>query len=273
MISEAAKSCLSNANVVIDEVDMIINTGLYSENHLTEPAKAALIQNSLNGKYQSLEEEWEEAGNIFSFDLNNGAGGLINALQVIDGFIETGEVENGLIVTGDVKPLTEVDETRGFKNGAAAVLVSKNSKKKGFVHFKTETFTEFIDDVKSTTNWDTGKFRFIKNRNKHYVSHCEECIKKTIHSFFTEQDLSWNDFDIICTSQIPERFTEQLTIHLSKEGKVIQINDDNETYSAGLLFSLKNIFQTPEFSNAGNILFLTVSPGITVSLAHYKNEQ
>lgn len=165
MISEAANSCLNDANVLIDDVDMIINTGLYSENHLTEPAKAALIQNSLNGKYKSLEEEWMEAGNIFSFDLNNGAGGLINALQVMDGFIETGEVKNGLIVTGDVKPLTDVDESPGFKNGAAAILVSKNSKKRGFIHFRTETFTEFIDDAKSTTNWDTGTFRFIKNQN------------------------------------------------------------------------------------------------------------
>jgi 3-oxoacyl-[acyl-carrier-protein] synthase III len=252
---------------------MIINTGLYSENHFTEPARASLIQNSLNGKYTSLEEEWQEAGNIFSFDLHSGGGGVIHALQIIDGFTQTDEIENGLIVSGDVKPLRDSRESLQFQNGAAAILVSKIPGKKGFVHFRTETFTEYKDDVKSTTNWDTGKFRFITNQNINYLNHCLECTLQTVKTFFTEQNLSWEDFDLVFTSQIPKGFASLLRNNINMEKKFIQINNEYVGYTAGLIFSLARIFNTSEFTNARNILFITVGSGITVSLAHYRNNE
>ncbi len=272
MISKAAKTCLLEAGVLIEEVGMIINTGLYSENHLTEPAKASLIQNSLNGKYTSLEEEWMEAGNIFSFDLHSGGGGVLQALQIIDGFVQSNEIEYGLIVSGDVKPIKAINGCCEYKNGAAAILVSNTPEKKGFVHFKTETFTTYIDDVRSNTFWDNGQFKLDKNQNNNYLSHCVECALHAVNSYFDEQNLIWNDFDLVFTSQIPIGFSAQLRKHIKTKNKYFLIENDHKTYSAGLLFSLADVFNSCEFKNAKNILFITVGSGITVSVAHYRND-
>ena len=271
LISKAAKSCLLRAGVLIDEVGMIINTGLYSENHLTEPAKASLIQNSLNGKYTTLKEEWMEAGNIFSFDLHSGSGGVLQALQIIDGFIQTKEIENGLIVAGDVKPLKAENGSCEFKNGAAAILVSNTPEKKGFVRFKTETFTTYIDDIKSNTVWNNAQFKFVKIQNDNYLNHCVKCALYTVNSYFKEQNLSWNDFDMVLTSQIPKGFSTQLRKHVRIEKKFFPVQTEYRNYSAGLLFSLADVFNSSEFRDAQNILFISVGSGITVSLAHYEN--
>lgn len=272
LISEAAQKCLENAGVSIDEIGLLINTGLYSENHLNEPAKASLIQNWLNGKYHSLAEEWEEAGNIFSFDLHSGGGGLINAIRVVHNFIASGEIEKGLIVAGDVRPIGISNKWHGFVNGAASLLISNSQGNKGFTSFKTETFTEFINDVESRTDWNTGKFKLVTKYNPDYTEHCIRCACKTIDTFFKEENLNWDHFDCVLTSQSPRKFRQGFAKQTGIANKTISLDSEDENYSSGLLFSLVEIFQSSNFINAKNILLLTVGAGITVSLAHYRNE-
>ena len=270
LISQAAKSCIDKSGLSIGNIGMLVNIGLYSENHLTEPAKAALIQNSLNKKYVPLGEEWQETGNLFSFDLHSGGGGIINAFEVMDSFIQSNEIENGLIVSGDIKPETGVTENYNYKTGAAAVLISNSNKKRGFVKFKTKTYTEFISNFKSATNWDTGKLMFTIKQYKHYLSNCVECTVNTIDEFLHEEKLTMGDIDLILTSQSPKGFSNNLQNNLN-ENKIIHLNNNREIFSSGLLYSLNQTFYNNEFDKAKNLLFITVGAGITVSLAYYKN--
>ncbi|MEN8116107.1 MAG: hypothetical protein ABFS16_03970 [Bacteroidota bacterium] len=271
LVSEAAKKCLLTANVNIDNVGMLINTGVYSENHLKEPALASLIQNRLNGKYQTLEEEWKESANLFSFDLHSGGGGIIHAFEVMDSFIQANDFKNGLIVSGDVKPETGVTENYNYKSGAAAVLVSKSNEQKGFTKFKTETFPGFIKDFESATNWDKGRFRFVTRQSANYLKNCVDCTVKTINNFIEEEQISWSDMDRIITSQSPKGFAQNLQDNLKHGEKVVQLKNRPEIYSSGLLFSLNHFLQSKELIENKNLLFVTVGAGITVSLAYYKN--
>ena len=92
----AAKRCLKNAGAGIRDVGMLIYSGVYNENHLKEPAFAALLQNRLQHKSRCRNFLNKDLGDVFSLDLYNGGGGVISAIQVIDGFIQSGQLLAGV---------------------------------------------------------------------------------------------------------------------------------------------------------------------------------
>ncbi len=67
-----------------DDVDLLINAGIYRDPNLTEPALAALIQQDIGA---NPEDPHVDAHGTFSFDITNGTCGLLNGLQIVDGFL------------------------------------------------------------------------------------------------------------------------------------------------------------------------------------------
>lgn len=266
----ASKRCLKNAGKCIEDVGMLINSGVYTENHIREPAFAALLQKRLQKKpcVQNLIKK--EFKNIFSFDFYNGGGGVLNIIQIIDGFIQSGEIENGLVVAGDTKPVSGSAENYNYSSGAGAIFLSKKQESIGFVKFETETFPEFVDDYKSTTNWDTGRFRFIIYQKKDFLKNCVECAIQSMQQFLKEAILNWSDIDLVITSVSPKGFGKELQHKLGLKDKIVRLNDKEEIFSAGVIFSLNKVFSSQKFKSAKNILFVTVGAGITVSLSLYK---
>jgi 3-oxoacyl-[acyl-carrier-protein] synthase III len=267
----SVKCCLKKSGIDIEHVGMLVNTSIYSENHLREPALAALIQKKIQSnpfRKKFLSKNLEK---MFSFDLHGGGGAVIAAFQLIDGFIQTDEIQNGLVVGGDVKPVYGYTENFNYSSGAAAVLLSKIDGNKGFVHFRTDTYPEFINDIRSSTNWDSGKFRFGIHQSKDFLNNCVSCALISIREFFKEKEISWEQVDLVITSQIPIGFTNLLKQQVGLSNKVVDFNGNSGFYSAGLLFSLNGVFRDTKFASAKNVLFLTVGAGITVSLSLYKN--
>ncbi|MCY1718785.1 hypothetical protein OU798_00420 [Prolixibacteraceae bacterium Z1-6] len=272
LIAETADRCLQNAGVDIGAVGMLINTGVYTENHLLEPASATLIHRRLLDKNKQAKRKSGSLGNLLSFDLHNGGGGIVNALQVVDGFISSGEIEYGLIVSGDVKPKIGKVENYKYSSSAAAVLVSKEKSKPGFIKFKTETFPEFKENITSTTRWKDGGLHLVNKKSNDYLKNAVDCAAKTIQNFFDEELLGWKDVDLICTSQNPLGFVTELQKKLKIKNKIVCFQGDIEIYSSGLLYSMNHIIEKEEFKNCVYVLFLTVGAGITVSLAYYNNK-
>jgi len=271
LTSLAAKRCLSNAAINEREIGMIIYSGVYNENHQGEPAIASLIQNSLQSNYVRNGIDNKEPDNILSFDIHNGGGGILDAFQVADGFIASGELKYGLIVTGDTKPTDGASENYNYFPSAGAALLSKGSDEKGFVRFKTITYPEFINDFNCSTNWDTGKFRFIIDQKPDYIENCLWCAEDSIKRFLEEEKLLPEEIDLIISSRSPLGFREKIIQRTGFKDFLDPGISNCEIYSAGLVFSLDELFKSGKFKISERILFLTVGSGITVSLALYRN--
>ena len=56
----AARSCLERANRSADEVDLLINTGVYEDKSISEPAIASLIQEDI-GANPEQQTAWVRA--------------------------------------------------------------------------------------------------------------------------------------------------------------------------------------------------------------------
>ncbi|WP_052745673.1 beta-ketoacyl-[acyl-carrier-protein] synthase family protein [Allosalinactinospora lopnorensis] len=123
--SLAAGDCLDRAGITADQVDLMVNTGVYRDANMSEPAMAAMIQKNVGVNLDYLQNP--TAKPAFSFDLMNGACGVLNAVQVGAGFVESGSAEYVLVVSGDAHPSNDPAEARrtGFPYatmGAAMLL-------------------------------------------------------------------------------------------------------------------------------------------------------
>ncbi|WP_433732709.1 hypothetical protein ACQP0C_10315 [Nocardia sp. CA-129566] len=129
LAARAATACLTQAGVVADEVGMLINAGVFRDRNISEPAVSALIQ-----KRVGIGLEYTP-GRVpaFSFDLMNGASGLLHAICAADCFLTTGEVEYALLVAGDTHPSTE-RHVDGFpySTSGAAILLGNSGPARGF---------------------------------------------------------------------------------------------------------------------------------------------
>jgi 3-oxoacyl-[acyl-carrier-protein] synthase III len=268
---QSVKHCLKNSGIEAQHIGMLVNTSVYSENHLGEPALASLIQKNVQFNPFQKKKSVSHSGKMFSFDLHCGGGGAIAAFQLIDDFLQTGEIQNGLVVAGDVKPVTGRTENFSYSPGAAAVLLSKTDENIGFDSFRNYTYPDFINDLESTINWNSGKFRFAIHQRKEFLINCVSCALVSVHQFFKEKNLCWEQIDLVITSQNPAGFISQFKKETGIKNKVAEVNENSNFYSAGLFFSLNKVFKTHRFTKAKNILFVTVGAGIIVSLSLYKN--
>jgi len=66
-------------------------------------------------------------------------------------------------------------------------------------------------------------------------------------------------------------FREKFITNTGFKDHLTTKESDCEIYSAGIIFSMNNVFQNGKFNLSKNILFLTVGSGITVSLSLYRN--
>lgn len=268
---QSVKRCLKNSGIDVQQIGMLVNTSVYTENHLGEPALASLIQkkiqfNPFRKKFSGISRE-----KIFSFDLHSGGGGAIAAFQLIDGFLQAGEIQNGLVVAGDVKPVSGSTENFNYSPGAASVLLSKVDENRGFEYFRIDTFPEFINDLESSINWDSGKFRFTIHQKKEFLNNCVSCAIISVNRFFEEKKIGWKSVDLVITSQNPVGFADLLKKETGIKNKIVEVTGNDNFYSSGLLFSINKVFKSQRFSEAQNILFVTVGAGITVSVSLYRN--
>ena len=253
--STAINLCLRKAGMGLENVGVLINAGVYPDNYLQEPAFAAMLQ----GKAQRRGHGNPE--NMFSFDLHEGGGGMIMAFRILNGFLDSGKIENGMVVAGDAVNYSEL---------AGAVLLSKGKPGIGFEQFSQDTYPEYSADYSSYTKYLDGELKSFINQSDKYLDHCIICIKESIAGFLEKEHLGIEDIHLIISSQSPVGVARRLD-ELYPGDKVSGIDDGPEVYSAGLVYSLDLAMSNQRFTHAKRILFVSVGAGISVSLALYRN--
>jgi 3-oxoacyl-[acyl-carrier-protein] synthase-3 len=283
MSSRAAKKCLGNAGMELSDIGLMISTGIYRYRNTGEPSIASMVQKKIMGHRQPRSKSGGSQAvdrNTFSFDLNQGACGWLAGIQIIDGFIQTGDISHGLVFTGDSEPFRGSSVNYRFDSAAAAIILSGSETPGGFSDFITYYYPDLGEEFISSTRF--GKMnRKSGKRNILYIeqkdSYLERCIgsaSESLKKYIHETGLSINEIDMIISSQSPEGLVTGLRERTGLGHKILEVtnNRKKELHTAGPAFALKKSWDENSFRASGNILFLTVGSGIIVSLATYKNE-
>ena len=137
----AARTCLAHAGRKPVDIDMLINTGIYRDDNMGEPALAALIQEDIGA---NLGQPPLGGHGTFSFDLINGTCGVITAIQIESGLLQSGVIRLGAIVSSDVQPPLDGAAADFLQPVGGAMLLRWDDRFAGFTDFSTETFPESV---------------------------------------------------------------------------------------------------------------------------------
>ena len=95
------KIASSKPDATLDDVDLLVNAGIYRDRNLGEPALAAMIQQDIGA---NPENPHADTHGTFSFDVSNGTCGVLTALQIVDGFLKSHAIDCALVVASDADP-------------------------------------------------------------------------------------------------------------------------------------------------------------------------
>lgn len=269
----AARSCLERAGRTADELDLLVNAGVYHDRFMNEPALASLIQEDIGAN------PGHPAGaghGTFSFDISNGACGLLTGIHVLDGMLASGTIELGIVVASDMDPEPRVSEGFGFPAVGGAVLLSADDSREGFTAFKFATFPEHAELFGSHVDWHEDARRGLHHgRNlltvevaESYASHALECAESTVRELAGAQALDLGEVDLLVATASVPGFADGLAARLGVSAERVAAPADGlaGAHTAAPAVAL----ESGRLGGAHTTLFVSAGSGITVAVALYR---
>ncbi len=276
----AARACLARAGRQPSDIDMLINAGVYREDNLGEPALAALVQEDIGA---NRGQPPIGGHGTFSFDLANGTCGVISALQLQAGLLQSGVIKLGLTVASDVDPSTGESGSTPIRPIGGAVLLSWDDSIAGFTDFYSETFPEYEDMLVSGLMWRprrglrvspgaAGESRLVIREQPGYLARCVDCAEEATRRFLARLGMDIADIDLLVPAPAAPEFLDSLRVRLGVPGDRVSFTGEDMAgaYTAATIAALEVATKSGRLAEARNTLLLAVGAGITVALALYR---
>jgi 3-oxoacyl-[acyl-carrier-protein] synthase III len=276
----AARKCFARAGCQPRDIGVLINVGVYREDNMGEPALAALIQEDIGANLGRL-----PAGGVgtFSFDLINGACGVITAVQIESSLLRSGVVQLGAVVASDVPPDLETPGVPVLRPAGGAILLRRDDGPGGFTDFATETFPEYEHLFASGLVWrerrgirmpgqGDGHNKMVVTVRPGYHERLADCAEEATRRFLRRTGLGIEDIDLLVPAPSAPDFLDRLRTRLGVPGdRVAYIPEDLDgAYTTGPIAALQAAISSGRLSEARNTLLVAAGAGVTVALALYR---
>lgn len=285
----AAQGALAAAGRRPDDVELLVNTGVYRDENIIEPAMGPFIQRGLgaNSSFPPL-----NGTRTFSFDLANGACGPLTAIRVIDGFMRSGAVRSGLVVASDADPDPARSENYPFAPTGGAILLRASANGEGFAWFHARTWSEHFalydarlcgtSSVEGNGHRSSGdgdgdgssaraqRLRFVQHEE--FVERAVECVGRTVEETARDGRLRPREVDLVIAAPGLASFGEALAARLARAGveAAAPTSANGGAHTASTAFALERAREDGSWARARRILLVAAGAGITVSLALYE---
>jgi 3-oxoacyl-[acyl-carrier-protein] synthase III len=262
---KTAKDCLELAGRAPQEVDLLINAGIYRDRNLGEPALAAMIQQDVGA---NPEDPHEHAHGTFSFDIANGTCGILTALQVVDGFLKSHAIDCALVVASDADPGRGMSDHFPFSPAGAALLCDWTDDDFGLEHIHWTNIPDGGEDFSATVGLIDGtnvlRFDQSATADQRFAHAAAEAVDRCLD----EASLTLSDIDAIVAAPARGSYRAALAARLGvPEAKIIAAKDE-AMHTASLAAALdRAIDQLPL---GGRILIISAGAGITAGAAIYR---
>jgi 3-oxoacyl-[acyl-carrier-protein] synthase-3 len=270
----AARSCLERANRTAEELDLLINAGLYEDKSISEPAIAAMIQEDIGA---NPEQQTGAGQGTLSFDVRNGACGLLTGIHLVDGMLASGTVELGMVVASDADPEPGVSRGFGFPAVGGAVLLSTDGSRPGFTAFRFATFPEFAELFQSYVDWHEDARRRPTHHGRNlltveiaesYAARALDCAESTARELAAANVLDLGEIDLLVATASVPGFADAMAKRLGVSAERVASPPDGlaAAHTAAPAVAL----ESGRLEAGRTALFVSVGAGITVVAALYR---
>jgi 3-oxoacyl-[acyl-carrier-protein] synthase III len=271
--STAAIECLRRAGVRPEQVDLLINAGVYRDSNMAEPAMAALIQKNIGVNLDYV----EDPNPCFSFDLMNGACGVLNAVQVAGAFLTAGGAEYALVVSGDTHPSGRPVADFPYASVGAAMLLRRTvDDEAGFGRIHTAgahdpagpAVTGYMDVGNSGTQ---GRERISVRRDADHGPRLVEFAVAEVRRHASAEGVDLADVLLVANRPTPA-FGADVAGRLGiAPAAVVTVDSvDGDPHSSALTLGYHTA--ADRLSEYPMVLFLAVGAGPSVACSFYRPE-
>ncbi|MFT7520898.1 MAG: 3-oxoacyl-[acyl-carrier-protein] synthase-3, partial [Kiritimatiellia bacterium] len=211
----AGLDCLQRAGLTVHDVDILVNVGVYRHHNMCEPAVCAIIQHELRMCLNPMTHPVDKT--VFSFDLNNGACGVLSALQVVGAVLPTRGLDHALIVGADCHPSGAETPHFPITPMGAALLLSRSDGPTGLQAIWQRTSTEALDGQRGACDIEEHGVasRNIIDivRSPNFVPKLQAFTAKVVDDYLDHHSIERAGLRLIC-SEPSANFARQLAADL-----------------------------------------------------------
>ncbi|MBE3560030.1 MAG: amino acid adenylation domain-containing protein [Ktedonobacteraceae bacterium] len=270
MAKAAALRSLQASPYSRNDIDLLIYTGVYRDDFISEPALASIVagQLEINDTIQSQEDK-----KTFAFDLFNGASGVLNACYTAVGMMQSKKAATAMIVTAEIENNREIlpNMLRGIEETASALILDYSPDgQTGFGNFVFKHFPEYIGAVNTHTMLRDGKTCLYVEQDAHVEQYYQRCIRETVLELLRIEQLDLSRIKLILPPQISSSFIDGLSDIMEVDrSKFVDLHTQYDLFTSSLPYALQAVHER-NLAQPGDIgLFIAVGAGIQVGCATY----
>jgi amino acid adenylation domain-containing protein len=270
MLCAAGEACLEHSVRPRDDIDLILHTGVYRTEFLSEPALASIAAGKLKINY---DEDHATTQRTLAFDLMDGAAGALIGCFVASQFIAARKYARTLLLASEIEnnARTWPENRLGLKETASA-LILEDGGPDGFIAFGFGLFPEHCDAIGSYASAHGQVPGLFHHRDATLPTIMPQCIRATVAAFLARHGTSLADVALLMPPQRGRRFCESvadtLRIHVDR---LLVVDDDGDYFTSSLAYSLAQARRDGRLPPGSLALIVEVAAGIQVSCALYRS--
>ena len=261
----AAKTCLAAAQRDAGDVDLLINTGIYRDKNLGEPALAALIQEDIGA---NPEDPHGGAHGTFSFDIANGTCGVLNALHIADGFLRSHTIDCALITASDADPGRRMSEHFPFSPVGAALLCKWTDDDYGLGPVQWASDPDDGENFRATIGSEDARNVLRIRESPELDKRLAIVATRAALGCLDESATALADVDVVIASPARHEYRAALAAHLGMAVDRIVVAEDERTHTASLPAALDRALN--HLPIGARVMLVAAGAGITAGAAIYR---
>ncbi|KPI33618.1 3-Oxoacyl-(acyl-carrier-protein (ACP)) synthase III [Actinobacteria bacterium OV450] len=279
LAGRAARACLARAGVPASSVGVLVNVGVYREHNTFEPAMAALVQKEIGINLDYIADPEPAAG--FSFDLMNGACGVLNAVQVGQALLETGSTDRLLITAADVHPAGDADRDAGYPYAdlAGAFLLERSAEPgAGFGpvrHYTADRPTDVEGYLDTGTMGTRGRTTITVRREPGHRARLTELAARAVTEYAEEFGLDLDRTLVIGPSARTAASTAGTGARAgtwAEDGPGVRAGAGGEPHTAAPVLGYLRAMDGARRDDYDRFLFVSAGAGPSAACAAYRPE-
>ncbi|MEV6398715.1 hypothetical protein AB0M39_28710 [Streptomyces sp. NPDC051907] len=282
--ASAGSACLQQAGLAPADVDVLINVGVYRDSNISEPSIAALIQKRIGINLDYLHAA--DRRSAFSFDLMNGACGVLNAVQAGGALLAAGNAHRVLVVSADTHPSMNTAKAGTaefpYASTGAALLLERTDDAGGFgrVHHRSLPGSPGVNGyVPLDEVGAEGRNSIAVDRDGDVLERMLDLAVDSVRDCLTAEhgaDAAASpaslDRTLLVTSQPSPDFASRLAkrLGLASDAAVTVEGLDGDPHTSALAYGFRQAQDAGRLAGHDRVLFLAVGAGLTSAASLYR---
>jgi amino acid adenylation domain-containing protein len=267
---QAATACLDHGGLDRAELGLMIYSGVYRDDFISEPAIAALVAGEL-GVNDDIESP--DGRKTIAFDVLNGAVGFLNACQVGVQMIGAGKAEHAMVVASEIENNTAEGDhpLYGLSETGSAVILGRAGGTDGFGRFVFHHHPEYDDALTTYFQHRDGQSWLQIDRDPNLTAHYLDCIPAAVEELLKREELDPSEIAAVFPPHPCSADRTELAARLRiPSSRFVDLPADTDLFSSSLVYGLQHAWRH-KLVRSGDIgLIVSVGSGVQVGCATYR---